>query len=125
MTSYTLYRAAEHEGGYFGYKSYWTPSLTFARMFLHWAERQPLLPRDGLVVWRLDIEVPDNLVLDLRPPGALLLIPSERVNARADELATSFRWIFFHEGVVEGRISTQAVHLDADDLGSRVRAVRG
>ena len=58
-------------------------------------------------MWSLDIDEPDNTVLELRGSGVLLTLSSETVNAKVETLASKYRWVFFHEGVFEGTVSAQ------------------
>jgi hypothetical protein len=64
-----LFRAAEVEGGYFGFNTYWTPSRTYAEShFAPSAGRSTTYRREGLVLWTVWVEVPSPSVLDLRGP---------------------------------------------------------
>jgi hypothetical protein len=115
-----LFRASPETGAYFGRGSYWTPSLACALHFREWAERLPLHPRKGLVIWRVDFEEPDQSVLDLRPP--FVFVNSMRVNEHVEELARlGMRWIVFYEGGWKDIVFESAVYLGADDLSARVK----
>ncbi len=114
----TLYRAAERSGGYFGQGSYWTPSRSFAKRFRLWAAReQDAIERRDMALWVLDVEEPEERILDLRSPGAVLLFDSPSMNKRVAALSDAgYGWVFFYEGASEGNISPQAIYLGSDVL---------
>jgi hypothetical protein len=115
----TLYRVAERDG-YFGPGSYWTPSVSFASRFAVWAKSQsvaPELKRAGLMLWSLDLDEPDEHVLDLCPPRGVFLHDRDAIDRCIPKWRTlGLRWVFFQSRDHEGGINVEAVYIGDNPL---------
>ena len=106
-----MYRAAPADSPHFGRGSYWTTDESFARRFRLWLDETF---SGQHVVYRAEVDLTDVLSV---PFGVFLSSPE--VTARVDQLASTYRWLTFYEGVFEGNMILQYVYLGEEPIRAK------